>query len=226
MRGSAGLFRACQPALHCHRHRRRDKRCRNCRRRRHCRRSDRREMRQLWDSQKLVSRNRKSRFRTLRWGAVRGESVPQSSLRQFVHRFSGLGFDGRSKSANRGALVERRWYRAFLSHLLRQSDRQVAHGRLYSHFVRKDDLVFDIGSHVGNRIGSFRRLGCRVIAVEPQPSLVRILRLFYGRDPEVVIAPLAVAAAPGCIELFVNRHNPGLTAASSGFLAAASATPG
>jgi|SRR5258707_15147123 hypothetical protein len=42
--------------------------------------------------------------------------------------------------------------------------------RLYSDFVRRDDLVFDVGSHVGDRIGSFRRLGCRVVAVEPQPS--------------------------------------------------------
>jgi hypothetical protein len=37
--------------------------------------------------------------------------------------------------------------------------------RLYSDFVRQGDLVFDIGSHVGDRIGSFRRLGCQVVAV-------------------------------------------------------------
>src|SRR5215831_20143005 len=98
--------------------------------------------------------------------------------------------------------------------------------RLYSHFVRQGDLVFDIGSHVGNRIGSFRRLGCRVVAVEPQPRLVRILRRFYGRDPEVAIEPMAIAAAPGSIELFVNHYNPSLTTASPGFVAAASAAPG
>jgi len=76
--------------------------------------------------------------------------------------------------------------------------------RLYSDFVRHGDLVFDIGSHVGDRIGSFRRLGCRVVAVEPQPRLVRILRRFYGRDLDVAIEPMAIAAAPGSIELFVN----------------------
>jgi len=68
--------------------------------------------------------------------------------------------------------------------------------RLYSEFVREGDLVFDIGSHVGDRIGSFRRLGCRVVAVEPQPRLVSILRRFYGRDPNVAIEPVAIAAAP------------------------------
>jgi FkbM family methyltransferase len=98
--------------------------------------------------------------------------------------------------------------------------------RLYSDFVRQGDLVFDIGSHVGDRIGSFRRLGCRVVAVEPQPRLVRILRRFYGRDLDVAIEPMAIAAAPGRIELFVNLDNTSLTTASSRFVAAASAAPG
>jgi FkbM family methyltransferase len=104
--------------------------------------------------------------------------------------------------------------------------RQWRMDRLYSDFVGRGDLVFDIGSHVGDRIGSFRRLGCRVVAVEPQPRLVRILRRFYGRDPEVAIEPMAIAAAPGSIELFVNIDNASLTTASSSFVAAASAAPG
>lgn len=98
--------------------------------------------------------------------------------------------------------------------------------RLYSHFVRQGDLVFDIGSHVGDRIGSFRRLGCRVVAVEPQPRLVRILRHFYGRDSDVIVEPVAVSAVPGSIELFVNLDNASLTTASSSFVAAASRAPG
>jgi FkbM family methyltransferase len=98
--------------------------------------------------------------------------------------------------------------------------------RLYSDFVRQADLVFDIGSHVGDRLGSFRRLGCRVVAVEPQPRLVRILRRLYGRDPDVAIEPMAIAAAPGNIELFVNLDNASLTTASSAFVAAASAASG
>src|SRR5947209_1195463 len=104
--------------------------------------------------------------------------------------------------------------------------RQRRMDRLYSGFVRQGDLVFDIGSHVGDRIGSFRRLGCRVVAVEPQPRLVRILRRFYGRDPDIVIEPMAIAAAPGNLEFFVNFDNASLTTASLGFVAAASAAPG
>src|SRR5215469_15622597 len=37
---------------------------------------------------------------------------------------------------------------------------------------------------------------------------------------------MAIAAAPGSIELFVNHYNPSLTTASPGFVAAASAAPG
>jgi FkbM family methyltransferase len=96
--------------------------------------------------------------------------------------------------------------------------------RLFSDFMRQGDLVFDIGSHVGDRIGSFRpRL--RVVAVEPQPRLIRILRWFYGRDPDIAIEPVAIAATPGNIDLFVNLDDARLTTASSGFVAAASAAP-
>ena len=57
--------------------------------------------------------------------------------------------------------------------------------RLYGSFVRRGDLVFDVGAHVGDRVASFRRLGARVVAVEPQPALVKVLKLFYGRSADV-----------------------------------------
>lgn len=40
--------------------------------------------------------------------------------------------------------------------------------RLYRLYVRPGDLVFDIGAHVGTHTAAFLRLGCRVVAVEPQ----------------------------------------------------------
>lgn len=97
---------------------------------------------------------------------------------------------------------------------------------LYACFVRPGDLVFDIGSHVGDRIASFRRLGCQVVAVEPQPPLAALLGRLYGRSPAVIIEPVAVAAASGAVELFINLDNPTLTTASSAFIAAAARAPG
>ena len=67
--------------------------------------------------------------------------------------------------------------------------------RLYGGFVRRGDLVFDVGAHVGDRVASFRRLGARVVAVEPQPAMAKVLKLFYGRDADVAIEAVASAAA-------------------------------
>ena len=37
--------------------------------------------------------------------------------------------------------------------------RATAMDRLHAEFVRRGDLVFDIGAHVGDRVASFRQLG-------------------------------------------------------------------
>jgi len=60
-----------------------------------------------------------------------------------------------------------------------------------------------------------------VIAVEPQPPLVALLRGFYGRSAGVRIEPVAIAAAPGTLELRINSANPTLTTASPAFVGAA-----
>ena len=98
--------------------------------------------------------------------------------------------------------------------------------RLYRQFVRPGDLVFDIGAHVGDRIAAFRRLGARVVAVEPQPALVKTLRLLYRRDPKVIIEAAAVGRHPGSIELSLNLDNPTVSTVSTDFIAAAANAPG
>jgi FkbM family methyltransferase len=89
---------------------------------------------------------------------------------------------------------------------------------LYSRFVQSGDLVFDIGAHVGDRISSFRRLGARVIAVEPQPLLQRALRLIHGRDPAVLLMPAAIAAESGHFTLHLNSRNPTVSTLSDAFM--------
>ena len=71
---------------------------------------------------------------------------------------------------------------------------------LYARFVKAGDLVFDVGSHVGDRIAAFRRLGARVVACEPNPSLVPTLRRLYGHDDMVTLEPVAVGPSSGEIE--------------------------
>lgn len=98
--------------------------------------------------------------------------------------------------------------------------------RLYGRFVKPGDLVFDVGSHVGDRIAAFRRLGARVVACEPQPALVTTLRLIYRRDSSVTIEPVAVGGTAGEIELKINVDNPTVSTASADFLKASEGAPG
>ena len=98
--------------------------------------------------------------------------------------------------------------------------------RMYARFVRPGDLVFDAGAHVGDRVAAFRRLKARVVAIEPQPALVRTLRLLYGRDKDVVIEPVALGEHGGMIELKLNVDNPTVSTASDDFVAAAHGAPG
>jgi FkbM family methyltransferase len=97
---------------------------------------------------------------------------------------------------------------------------------LYRRFVKPGDLVFDIGAHVGDRIAAFRRLGARVIAVEPQPAFVRVLRLLYGRDGAVAIRQAAIGRAVGATDLMINVKNPTVSTASRDFVRAAQGARG
>jgi len=98
--------------------------------------------------------------------------------------------------------------------------------RLYAGFIEPGDLVFDIGAHVGDRVAAFRRLGARVVAVEPQPLLVKTLKLLYGRDRSVVIEPVAVGRDQGELVLKLNLDNPTVSTASDAFIRAARRAPG
>lgn len=104
--------------------------------------------------------------------------------------------------------------------------RRAAMDALYARFVTPDDLVFDIGAHVGDRVAAFRRLGARVVAVEPQPALVRTLRLLYGRDADVTITATALGRSEGTVELRLNVDNPTVSTASTAFVQAADGAPG
>ena len=78
----------------------------------------------------------------------------------------------------------------------------------YRQFLGPGDVAFDLGAHVGSRVRAWRKLGARVVAVEPQPDCLRVLRLFFGRDRGVTIVPVAVGAKPGTARLAVSTGRP------------------
>lgn len=108
----------------------------------------------------------------------------------------------------------------------RDPDRAARMDALHARFIGSGALVFDIGAHVGDRIASFRRLGARVVAVEPQPAALRALRLMFRRDPGVVLVPAAVGAAEGTARMHLNTRNPTVSTLSPDFIAAARGAPG
>ncbi|NUO57683.1 MAG: FkbM family methyltransferase [Hamadaea sp.] len=86
--------------------------------------------------------------------------------------------------------------------------------RFYGQFLGPGDVGFDIGAHVGNRVRAWRALGARVIAVEPQPDFVRLLRLLFGRSRDVVLVPSAVGAAPGRTAMALSSATPTVSSMS------------
>ena len=86
--------------------------------------------------------------------------------------------------------------------------------RLYSQFVGRGDLCFDLGAHVGDRIRAWTRLGARVVALEPHPAFADLLDRWYGGRSDVTLLNEAVGARPGVTHLFISQKNPTLSTLS------------
>lgn len=97
---------------------------------------------------------------------------------------------------------------------------------MYRRFVAPGDLVIDVGAHVGDRVASFRRLGAKVVALEPQPVCARFLRLMHGRDPHITIIEAAAGKTPGSVDMHVNTKNPTVSTVSGEFVEASQGAQG
>jgi FkbM family methyltransferase len=105
-------------------------------------------------------------------------------------------------------------------------ERDAAMDALYARFTPPGALALDIGSHVGDRIGSFRRLGARVVALEPQPLCAEVVRALYGDDGQVTLIEAACGDRPGNLTLRINSTNPTVSTASAEFIGAADGAGG
>jgi FkbM family methyltransferase len=104
--------------------------------------------------------------------------------------------------------------------------RDAAMDRLYRTMLKPGDLAFDIGSHVGDRIASFRRLGAKVVALEPQPACADVVAALYNNDPGVTLVRAACGPRDGSLTLHINTANPTVTTASTAFVKAADGAGG
>lgn len=104
-----------------------------------------------------------------------------------------------------------------------QPGRQRRLRRFYTQFLGPGDLAFDVGAHVGNRVRAWRALGARVVAIEPQPDLLHVLELLFGRDPSVVIRSDAVGAHTGHASLRIATATPTVSSLSPDWISTVTA---
>jgi FkbM family methyltransferase len=90
--------------------------------------------------------------------------------------------------------------------------------RFYRPFIQPGDLCFDIGSHVGNRLNVWTRLGARVIALEPQPHLMHFLNQWYGHRQDIILLQQAVGANRGLATMYASTKHPTVTSLSASWI--------
>jgi len=90
--------------------------------------------------------------------------------------------------------------------------------RIYAPFIRPSDLCFDIGTHLGDRVRAWSKLGARIIALEPHPGMMSWLRRWYGHQPNIVLVEQAVGAQPGEATLWISRLTPSMSTLSQKWL--------
>ena len=92
--------------------------------------------------------------------------------------------------------------------------------RFYTQFIRPGDLCFDIGAHVGSRLRAWTPLGAQIVAVEPQPACMTLLRRWFGHRAQITLIEQAVGAKPGVAELLISSRTPTVTTLSPAWIAA------
>ena len=68
----------------------------------------------------------------------------------------------------------------------KQRERFEQRCKFYSSFVSPNDLCFDVGANIGNRVSPLLKIGAKVIAIEPQTDCARHLRKKFGSRIEII----------------------------------------
>jgi FkbM family methyltransferase len=84
---------------------------------------------------------------------------------------------------------------------LRYVSRNRGRRRFLAGFIKKGDLVFDVGANVGHFTLLALSLGARVVAVEPQSALAAKLRTRFSGSSSVRVVQCALGSSPGTATL-------------------------
>ena len=75
---------------------------------------------------------------------------------------------------------------------------------LYSQFVHKGDLCFDIGANIGRMTKILLKLNTSVVAVEPQAYCMKKLKKKYAHDTNVILIQKALGGSEGQVQMMLS----------------------
>lgn len=87
--------------------------------------------------------------------------------------------------------------------------------KFYSHFIKKGDLCFDIGAHLGNRTNAWLKMGATVVAVEPQPACVEFLERKFSNQINFQLITKAVGEKVGQAKFRISSLYPTISTIST-----------
>lgn len=96
--------------------------------------------------------------------------------------------------------------------------------RFYGDLLESQDLVFDVGAHIGNRSRAMRAAGARVVAIEPQDPFAGFLRRTLPRD--IALIEAAVGGTETEAEMAISSRHPTVSSLRSEFVSGAAEAPG
>lgn len=103
--------------------------------------------------------------------------------------------------------------------------RRLSLRRFYADLIQPDELVFDIGAHVGSRSRTLMSLGARVVAIEPQPAFADFIQKHFSSALHG-FERVAVGRQAGEITLHISSRHPTVTSISPEFLQQAKTAQG
>lgn len=91
---------------------------------------------------------------------------------------------------------------------------QLKMARFYSEFVHPGDVCFDIGAHTGNRTFALLKIGAKVLAVEPNPELCKLLNRKFSGNPNFSLSTDAIGREKGSARFMISLRYPTISTLS------------
>lgn len=83
--------------------------------------------------------------------------------------------------------------------------------RFFRKHAGKNRLIFDIGANMGNKTDIFLKLGCTVVAIEPQQDFASYLRVKYSGNKFVKVVQVALGDKEGSATINTSSIYPGFS---------------